>query len=160
MVVTVGLWKTRRVMSSVCLGSGPHRGHRSGSTHLSTLQALYQPPYSPNGEPSFCFPWKRKPSSEHKNAEGTPLTTQPGKASQGGPVGSPCFVPLSPPRASIWVCSHLQGKASQTGSGSDKRGDKSVTLSLSLDEIQRQKGPGQINVELRFVPSTEPNSLS
>ena len=25
-------------------------------TDLSTLQALYQPPYSPKGEPSFCFP--------------------------------------------------------------------------------------------------------
>lgn len=25
-------------------------------THLSTLQALYQPPYSPKDVPSFCFP--------------------------------------------------------------------------------------------------------
>lgn len=46
--------------------SSQHRGvvggrHPWGThTHLSTLQALYQPPYSPNGEPSFCFPWKTK----------------------------------------------------------------------------------------------------
>lgn len=28
--------------------------------HLLTLQALYQPPYSPYGVVSLCFPWKYK----------------------------------------------------------------------------------------------------
>lgn len=38
-------------------------------THLSTLQALYQPPYSPKGDPSFCLPWKTKPWSDHRNTQ-------------------------------------------------------------------------------------------
>lgn len=48
--------------------SSQHRGVVQGRpprppapTDLSTLQALYQPPYSPNGEPSFCFPCKTTP---------------------------------------------------------------------------------------------------
>lgn len=113
---------------------GPHPGHYSGGlqTHLSTLQALYQPPYSPNGEPSFCFPWKTKASSDHQETESqaeaeairlNPAKQRALKTFTGRMISlcSPCSAPLSPQHASIWVCSHLQRKASKTGSGSEKR---------------------------------------
>lgn len=70
--------------------------------YLLTLQALYQPPYSPYGVLSLCFPWT---SQTHSVSDSRPTPTQT-------PVmfhtHTPCSSPLSPPRASRWACFQLQ----------------------------------------------------
>lgn len=38
--------------------------------HLLTLQALYQPPYSPYGVLSLCLPWKKKEEVEEASVNG------------------------------------------------------------------------------------------
>ena len=77
---------TKAENTEISKSSGKHENH----TDLSTLQALYQPPYSPNGEPSFCFPFKTK----EKLITRLSLTLVYNKTAPGTLLGLTCCKPV------------------------------------------------------------------